>query len=136
EGPAMEIRSPTGTGARGLLFAEANPDVQTRTIVGQVTAAAGLLSLTVNDHSLNADKKGMFQADVPLDHDGTKVTVVAVDQAGKRGTLDFLLKPEEMRGTTGGTLVQGQTDNGEPAVIPVPSVDFGKYYALIIGNDA
>ncbi len=136
EGPVIEILDPKVTVTRGLLFAETKPDVSTRTIVGQVTAAAGLLSLTVNDRTLNADKKGMFQADVPLDHDGTKVTVVAVDQAGKRGTLDFLLKPEETRGTTGGTLVQGQPDNGEPAVIPVPSVDFGKYYALVIGNDA
>ena len=135
EGPVIEILDPKVTVTRGLLFAETKPDVTKRTIVGQVTAAAGLMSLTVNDHTLNVDKKGMFQADVPLDHDGTQVSVVAVDQAGKRGTLDFLLKPEEMRGATTAAIPQGQTGD-EPAVIPVPQVDFGKYYALVIGNNA
>ena len=135
QGPVIEILDPKVTVTRGLLFAETKPDVQNRTIVGQVTAAAGLMSLTVNDRSLTADKKGMFQTDVPLDHDGTKVTVVAVDQAGKRGTLDFLLKPEEMRGTATAAIPQGSAGD-EPAVIPVPQVDFGKYYALVIGNNA
>src|SRR5262249_2053972 len=72
---------------------------------------------------------------VPLDHDGTKVKVVAVDQAGKTGTLDFLLKPEEMRGTATAAIPQGQAGD-EPAVLPGPQGAFGKYYALVIGNNA
>ena len=66
--------------------------------------------LTVNDQSLQVDKKGLFRTDIPIAADGTKVTVVAVDQGGKRATFEFMLKPQAMRNTGGTAVGAGPAD--------------------------
>ncbi len=132
QGPVIEILDPDIKVFRGLVVAETQPDTQKRPIVGRVTAAAGVMSLTVNDQALEVDKKGLFRTDIPIAPDGTKVVIVAVDQIGKRGTFEFTLKPQAMRSTTGTALGTGPDD--EPA-LPALNLDFGKYYALVIGNN-
>jgi uncharacterized caspase-like protein len=57
---------------------------------------------------------------------------VAVDQLGKRGTFEFTLKPQATRSTTG--TAAGTPPSDEPA-LPALNLDFGKYYALVIGNN-
>jgi len=132
EGPVIEILDPDIKVTRGLVVAETQPDIQKRPIVGRVTAAAGVMSLTVNDQALQVDKKGLFRTDIPVAPDGTKVVIVAVDQIGKRGTFEFTLKPQAMRSTTG--TAGGAAPDDEPA-LPALNLDFGKYYALVIGNN-
>jgi hypothetical protein len=132
QGPVIEILDPDVKVMRGLAVAETQPETQKRPIVGRVTAAGGVLSLTVNDQALEVDKKGIFRTDIPIAADGTKVAVVAVDQLGKRSTFEFMLKPQAMR-NTGGTAGGAPADD-EPT-LPALNLDFGKYYALVIGNN-
>ena len=131
QGPVIEILDPDVKVMRGLAVAETQPDTQKRPIVGRVTAAGGVLSLTVNDKALDVDNKGIFRTDIPIAADGTKVTVVAVDQVGKRATFDFMLQPQATRST--GTTVGAGPDDEPP--LPALNLDFGKYYALVIGNN-
>jgi len=131
EGPVIEILDPEVKVFRGLIVAETQAETQKRPIVGRVTSAAGILSLTVNDQALQVDKKGLFQTEVPVVPEGTKVVVVAVDQIGKRGTIEFTLKPQEMRSTVGGTTGSASVDAGP--TLPRLDLNFGKYYALVIG---
>jgi TPR repeat protein len=132
QGPVIEILDPDVKVMRGLAIAETQSETQKRPVVGRVTAAGGVLSLTVNDQSLQVDKKGLFRTDIPIAADGTKVTVVAVDQGGKRATFEFMLKPQAMRNTGGTAVGAGPAD--EPP-LPALNLDFGKYYALVIGNN-
>jgi TPR repeat protein len=133
QGPVIEILDPDVKVFRGLAVAETQPETQKRPIVGRVTAAGGVLSLTVNDQALQVDKKGLFRTDIPVAADGTKVVVVAVDQIGKRATFEFELKPQAVRSTTG-TASGAGPDDAPP--LPALNLDFGKYYALVIGNNA
>jgi hypothetical protein len=132
QGPVIEILDPDVKVMRGLAVAETQPETQKRPIVGRVTAAGGVLSLTVNDQTIEVDKKGIFRTDIPIAADGTKVAVVAVDQLGKRATFEFMLQPQALR-NTGGVAGGAPTDD-EPA-LPALNLDFGKYYALVIGNN-
>ena len=102
QGPVIEILDPDVKVMRGLAVAETQPQTQKRPVVGRVTAAGGVMSLTVNDQALEVDKKGLFRTDIPIAADGTKVTIVAVDQVGKRATFEFMLQPQATR-STGGT---------------------------------
>jgi hypothetical protein len=131
EGPVIEILDPEVKVFRGLIVAETQAEIQKRKIVGRVTAAAGVLSLTLNDQALEVDKKGLFTTEVPVAPEGTKVVVVAVDQIGKRGTVEFTLKPQEMRSTAGATTGSASPDAGP--TLPRLDLNFGKYYALVIG---
>ena len=132
QGPVIEILDPDIKVFRGLAVAETQPETQKRPVVGRVTAAGGVLSLTVNDQALQVDKKGLFRTDIPIAADGTKVVVVAVDQVGKRATFEFMLKPQAMRNTNG--TAAGTPPDDEPP-LPALNLDFGKYYALVIGNN-
>jgi TPR repeat protein len=132
QGPVIEILDPDVKVMRGLAVAETQPDTQKRPVVGRVTAAGGVLSLTVNDQAVDVDKKGMFRTQVPIAADGTKVAVVAVDQLGKRATFEFMLQPQTTRSTGG--VAGGAPPSDEPA-LPALNLDFGKYYALVIGNN-
>jgi uncharacterized protein YdaT len=133
QGPVIEILDPDVKVMRGLAVAETQPETQKRPVVGRVTAAGGVLSLTVNDQALQVDKKGLFRTDIPIAAEGTKVVVVAVDQVGKRATFEFMLKPQTLRSTTG--TASGAAPDDEPP-LPALNLDFGKYYALVIGNNA
>jgi hypothetical protein len=131
-GPVIEMIDPEIQVTRGLMVATTQPETQKRPIVGRVTAAAGILSLTVNDQALQVDKKGLFRTEVPVAPEGTKVVVVAVDQIGKRGSLEFTLRPQEVR-STGGSSGGAAASIDTGPVLPKLNLDFGRYYALVIG---
>jgi Caspase domain/Sel1 repeat len=98
-------------------------DVPARDLVGRVTAPAGLFALTVNDQPIAADDQGLFRTRVALSHGSTPVTIVAIDRTGKRAQLDFALLMDVP-----------PTAPARPTRAIIGS-DFGKYYALVIGNE-
>jgi TPR repeat protein len=113
--PVVLTRSPAVVKVRG------RPTM--RELIGKVTAPAGLLSFTINDVSQATDELGMFKAAVPLLGEKTPVSLVAVDRRGRRAELDFLLVPDAV-------------DTGPPPTRPryITGIDFGRYHALVIGN--
>lgn len=122
--PTIEILDPSvPPSTRGVKLVQAIVSEARRLVVGHVDAPAGLLSLTFNDAALPVSDKGMFRSEVKVAPTGTKVMIVATDKQGGRTERSFELAPS-------------------PADAPVQSaraaeasIDFGRYFALVIGND-
>lgn len=121
--PTIEIIDPPLVATRGIPSVTLRGGLIERLIVGKVVAPAGLNSLTVNDKPKEPNEKGVFRLSVPLQVERTPVTVVAVDQNGARASVRFeFLQGEIQKQTT--------VANAELA-----GIEFGTYYALIIGNN-
>jgi hypothetical protein len=127
--PSIEILDPPITLTRsGELTVQLRSVTRERTVVGKVTAPAGLLSLTVNDRRQQPDRDGIFQSNIPVAEQKTPVSVVAVDKKGQKASIDFSL------------VAKLRLAEARPAIPPakapaLPDINFGNYYALIIGNN-
>lgn len=94
-----------------------------RTVIGRVTAPAGLYSININGIKTSLNDSGLFETDIRLSGSETPVSVVAVDRKGRRTTLAFSLVSER----DSGTLVAKRVNLLE-------GVKVGGYHALVIGN--
>lgn len=106
-----------------------------RAVVGRVIAPAGLVSLSLNNQSVTADNQGLFRTEVPVTRGDTPVEIVAVDKKGRTGLLRVIFVPESMDITTGG---EGKIISPSPVMTVTTArqqIDFGAYYALMIGNN-
>lgn len=131
-GPQLVLIEPALTSTRDIVPV-ARVAADERQLVARVTAPAGLVSLTVNDRAATANDRGIFSDRIALRDEQTPVKIVAVDQQGKRVELSFI-----MRNTTraAGASATGGERSVDDAPSPVrPSIDFGKYHALVIGNN-
>ncbi len=107
--------------------------VAEREVVGKVISENDLLLLTLNDRKLPVSTNGLFKAAVSVEDAGTLVDVVAVDVGGNRGETKFVLAPaKQLRNT----VTSGDSVQAKPAkpILP-PDIEFGDYYALLIGNN-
>ncbi len=130
DGPSLEIIDPPLTKTRGIQVTkdELSIPVSTgarRSVTGRVLAPAGLRTLTVNGEGVKANEQGVFTTTLPAlrsNADEISVQILAVDMQNKRAALKFVLKA---RGTM-------------PVTAAAPKQDFakfGRYHALVIGND-
>jgi hypothetical protein len=129
-GPTIEMIDPS-LATRGIPSVKTRPGTK-HVIVGRVTAPAGLLTFTVNNREEKVDAKGLFRVPIPVQRSSVPVTMAAIDKQGKRASVEFLLALEEQ---------QSEPKAPQPPSPPVaekkpvlPTLDFGGYYALIIGN--
>lgn len=122
--PTIQMIDPSLVATRGPGQIKVRGAVQTREIIGRVTAPAGLFSFTVNDKSEALDDNGMFKVQVPLLKGPTPVTLVAVDKQSRRAILDFTLVSEQAYETL-----------AKPPSAGLRGSDFGNYHALVIGNE-
>ena len=131
-GPTIEILDPPVTLTRdgGGIVTLQSP-VEQREIVGRVQAPNGLFLLTVNDRPYNADDNGLFRAQIPVTNPDNPVNITAVDELGQRSSVEFSLKAAFRSAAPS---VVAQEPSPAPAR-PKPQVDFGRYYALVIGNN-
>jgi hypothetical protein len=130
EGPAIDIIDPPVALTRGISVVEDVPSLSvplgvSRRISGRVVAPAGLRSLTINGHPVQVDDQGLFTMDFPplqtMD-DSHAVQILAVDIQDKRAAKKL-------------KLVAGQTVPLGPLLSDEDREVFGRYYALVIGND-
>jgi len=120
-GPTIQILDPNVPLTRGVKIVQTLEADATRLIVGHVDAPAGLMSLTLNDRSLQVNEKGTFRSEVGVGGEGTTVVIVATDRHGARAERRFVLEP-----------------GAEAAAVEVPrrpQIEFGRFYALVIGNN-
>jgi uncharacterized caspase-like protein len=130
DGPSLEIIDPPLAKTRGMQVStdELAISVSTgarRSVTGRVLAPAGLRALTVNGESMKANEDGVFTATLPAlrsDTDVMAVQVLAVDMQNKRAALKFMLKA---RGAM----------QARPQATKQNMSGFGRYHALVIGND-
>jgi len=120
--PRIEIYDPLAQ--RGVSYELGKQDLKKRLVAGRVWAPAGLASFKVNQKTQKVSPDGKFRVQVPLNPSGdTTATFIAVDKRGQRTRITHNIT----RSIAG--------PSGEP---PVPVIDptiFGRYYALIIGNN-
>jgi hypothetical protein len=130
EGPSLEIIDPPLSKTRGIQGAKGEAAVpvsisKRHTITGLVRAPAGLRTLTVNGEGAKPDDSGIFTVTVPSIlsvNDEIMVQVLAIDMQDKRAAIKFVLNPRETVQVISAT--PSQTFAG-----------FGRYHALVIGND-
>ena len=103
------------------------------TIEGRVVASAGVSSFTINgrETKLNAN---LFETQLPIRRAEEPVHMVAVDRAGRKNTLDFVILRREDTAPSSDTPDQV----GRPLALRDRAAlrsAFGSYHALVIGND-
>ncbi|MDA9981929.1 caspase family protein [Gammaproteobacteria bacterium] len=114
----IELLDPLLSRSVSHLFID--PKLPERVIVGQVSAASGLISFSVNGRPVTPNQKGIFRASVPITREKTQIQLVAIDQNGQKATRDFWMM----------TL---NPDDPESAPLINKQEQFGKYHALLIG---
>jgi hypothetical protein len=131
-GPTIDLLDPPITLTRGVPSVRLRAAAKERIIIGKVKAPSGLAMLTVNDHEETPDSFGVFQSAIPLLAQQTPVKVVATDRQGLQASVNFRLIPKSAEGQSGGSPSPGMAPPAKGGPIPI---DFGNYYALIIGNN-
>ncbi|MEJ2692109.1 MAG: caspase family protein [Candidatus Thiodiazotropha sp.] len=131
-GPTIELLDPPITLTRGVPSVRLRAAAKERIIIGKVKAPSGLARLTVNDREETPDNVGVFQSAIPLRSQQTPVKVVATDRQGVQASVNFRLLPNLAETQSGSSRPSNVTPLTEGGPIPI---DFGKYYALIIGNN-
>jgi hypothetical protein len=130
DGPSLEIIDPPLAKTRGIQVTMDQAVVPAgsstrRSVTGRVLAPAGLRSLTVNGEAVKPNPDGIFTAALPplrSQTDEIAVQILAVDMQNKRTALKFSLKA---RGTA----------KMAPIMAKLDTSGFGRYHALVIGND-
>ena len=132
EAPYIEIIDPPLVLTRGEPVVRLRSTAKHRIIFGKINVPAGLKSFTVNKANQRIDRNGMFRVSIPLDNKKTAVKMLVTDDLGQTTKLNFSLMPQLRK--------IEQSEIGSNSNFPnIPnndsSVDFGDYYALIIGNN-
>lgn len=125
----IEIIEPSMVLTRGIPSYQLRSISPRKKIVGKVTAFNDLQSLTVNGRTIMSDKKGFFEAEIEISDKLNLVEVVATYKERDPSVLSFNL------------LAKSSSEVSKDMNPPVratsstyPSIDFGRFYALIIGN--
>ena len=130
-GPAIEIIEPPQRVTRGLPSLPWNTQQNELTIIGKVNPAQSILSLSINGEPTELNESGVFR----YLHDktaGARLNIVAVSNDGERNQADFSLEIPTLTASAPTTPPVAR-NNRKPKEIP--GVNFGNYYALIIGNN-
>jgi hypothetical protein len=136
-GPTIQLLDPSIPRERGIVVGASGTaavvviemTTEVSDIVGRVEAPAGIYSLTVNSRAIETEKSGLFRATLDLADSQTDVVIVAVDRQGKRAERRLVLR----RPRENDTPSEAPEVSEEPPPLD-PGIDFGKYYALVIGN--
>jgi len=115
--PTIDLIDPLVPNTRGIAITPVDPEVDERLIIGRVRGTRAVRTVTVNDREVGLEANGVFQSRIAVESGGSRVTIVAIDEAGRRGSRVFVLEPSGIRGRLAQT-------------------SFGRYHALVIGNNA
>jgi len=127
---AIEIIEPKLAQFRGLPGIKLRSAVSEVVVVGKVVSKTPIMSLSINDRPVRVNNSNVFRGAVPVRGERTEVLVAAVDKSGARAETSFAIFGP------GGAIVQsnGPVPAGMVAIDP-KKVKFGRYHALVIGNN-
>ena len=132
DGPVIEIIDPPLLATRGtpqITLRSAVPEIE---IIGRVESEIDLLSFRVNDEQASVEQNGLFRLKRTVSSAGVPINLVAIDSEGQRTALDFILNPGNKK-----KIAEAASSSGRRATPQsVAGVEFGNYYALVIGNNA
>jgi predicted nucleic acid-binding Zn-ribbon protein len=129
-GPVIQILQPELRTMRDGKSVRASVASDRPVVVGRITSEAELVTFTVNDRTEKVLANNVFRTEIALAHSEESVRIVAIDRQGRRSAVDFVLVRTRQ--------ATGPASSSEPAVgLPRPgsAVSFGKYHALVIGNN-
>ncbi len=129
--PTIQIIDPPMVLTRGVPSLLLRSIAPSRTITGKVEAPAGLKTLVVNDKPENIDTQGFFKINITATEATTPIKIVAIDKKDKRTSLNFNIVTQEEIATS--SIDSRPTTPRKPGRFY--DVDFGRYHALIIGNN-
>jgi regulator of replication initiation timing len=130
-GPEIHLIEPELIATRGTRAARAPEAADRLMVVGRVDSPGGLLSLLVNGREERLDGN-VFKTQVAVRRSADeRVQIVAIDRAGRRSALEFLVLARPEPAVAAAPALPGQvgwTVLGDRA-------PFGRYHALVIGNN-
>lgn len=127
-GPNIELIEPQVTVTRGIPSIQFSSGESSKRLVGRIDTKAGLNQLLMNDKPVSVDADGKFETSLALEGKETLVRLVATDKQNKTSDLNLrLLASEAGESATYASSNTAQTRQ-------VGDIQFGKFYALIIGN--
>jgi len=129
DGPTIELLEPKVVMTRGIPSIQFPQGESKKHLVGRIDTKVGLTKLLLNDKPLSVDADGQFQTDIALEGAETLVSIVATDKRNQQSDIKLHLLASD-----------SSSPESFPSVDAVESkqvgdVQFGKFYALIIGNN-
>lgn len=124
-GPTIEIIEPPVLVSRGKPSLKSLPGSAEMEIIGRIGPLDNLLTFKINGKTLQLNDNGVFVHKV-RPADVSTLQMVAVSDAGERTDLEF--------NVLGTALSKGAAVPSEAGINP-DNIEFGDYYALIIGNN-
>jgi len=126
-GPSIELFDPVIVITRGSgPVVRVPPNDTTRSITGKIIAPAGLKQASINDQPLSVDSTGVFQTSVPV-NSKMQVAILATDKQNRTARFSFIMEPVQRM------VAQGQ--HATRMSTASKGVNFGRYFALVIGNN-
>jgi len=127
-GPSIEVFDPsivvTRSGEPTVMVRSAS---KARVISGRVTAPAGLKLATLNERPLSIDSLGQFHSAVPVSNERQQVMINVTDRLGQKAAFSFTLVPDQQ--------ISSFKEDISRFSRVADSVNFGRYFALVIGNN-
>lgn len=128
-GPNIELIEPSVTVTRGIPSIQFGLGEASKRLVGRIDTKAGLTQLLLNDKPLAVDANGQFETDLALQGKETLVRLVATDKRNQSSDLSLRLLASDNAEQE----AYASSNSAQP--LQVGNIQFGKFYALIIGND-
>lgn len=128
-GPNIELIEPSVTVTRGIPSIQFGLGEASKRLVGRIDTKAGLTQLLLNDKPLAVDANGQFETDLALQGKETVVRLVATDKRNQSSDLSLRLLASD----NAEQQAYASSNTAQPQ--RVGDIQFGKFYALIIGND-
>ena len=125
----IEIIEPRMFLTRGIPSYQLRSITRSKKIIGKVLEFNDLQSLTVNNQAVQVNNKGIFKSQVGIKDDINPVEIIATYQRRSPSQLNFNLLVK-------GTEPEFSDPSHSPNTIAknYPSINFGRFYALVIGN--
>ena len=128
--PTIQIIDPPISLTRSGPSALLRNAVSEREVIGKVEAPAGVSQFMVNGERVELDEFNLFFLNIPVQSKRTQVSMNAIDQAEQTVGFDFTMfldSPQASVATVEHLSSQGNTN--------ISSDNYGKFYALVIGNN-
>jgi len=125
----IEIIEPSMVLTRGVPSYQLRSISRSKKIIGKVLQFKNLESLTINGQATGVDKEGVFQSSIEIKDELNPVKIVANYKKGNPGLLSFNLLAKAA------VFENNNASRPSRAVAKsYPSINFGRFYALVIGN--
>ncbi len=124
--PSIELFDPLLRLTRGLPTVRTRSIGKTQEVSGRINAPAGLKSFIINDSKVSIDDTGSFLTEINVLGEETPVKMSAFDNNDRQASLEFVIK--RAASNTASTSTQSTKTMGK-------GIAFGRYHALVIGNN-